>query len=77
MKKIIVLLVLCGLFVGGCSGVIMSSQFSKLLDQTADTAEEVADRADAGELSEMEMKRALRIQANTWRDFQKAKDGKK
>ena len=69
--SIVVMLVLAC----GCSGVRMNRQYSELLDRTAALSSETADRAEAGRLSEQEMRQALRGQAKTWALFQDARDG--
>ena len=64
------------LAVAGCNAVRMSRAYSELLDRTAALSEETATRAEADLLSYDELKAALRPQANVWRSFQDARDGK-
>jgi hypothetical protein len=68
---VVVGIVLCS----GC-GVILNSEYSTLLDQSAALSIETAKRADAGALSQPEMVAALKYQANTWTLFQGGRDGK-
>jgi len=68
---------LVAILLAGCSGVWMNAEYSKLLDKTAALSAETAERAEAGKLSEAEMKESLAKQAETWLTFKKAKDGEK
>ena len=77
------LLVLCLLavlvvlpVVAGCSGVIMNAEYSELLDKTCALSAETATRAKTGQMSESDMAEALTKQAQTWRKFKDARDGK-
>ena len=63
-------------FVVGCSGVWMNAEYSALLDKTCALSAETAARATMGELSEAEKTAALNKQAETWRRFKDARDGK-
>jgi hypothetical protein len=61
---------------GGCgTGVVLSPEYSRLLDRTAALSAETAARAEAGELTEAQMVQALSAQADVWRQFQLARDG--
>ena len=75
MKKMLIVLVLAVL-VSGCSGVILSPKYSALLDKTAALSAETAVRAQGGELSEADKTAALVKQAQVWKEFQAARDGK-
>lgn len=76
MKRIIIAILLLALTASaGCGGVILSPQYSRLLDDTAAISAETARRAQAGDLSAEEMARALDSQADIWRKFQQARDG--
>ncbi len=76
MKKLILMLCL-GLMLAGCNGVILNTEYSKLLNTTADLSIETARRANAGTLSPDLMKAALSAQAGTWYKFQCGRDGVK
>ncbi|KKL14225.1 hypothetical protein LCGC14_2517880 [marine sediment metagenome] len=78
MKKMLTsMLLLIVLTVGtGCSGVIMNARYSELLDRTVVLSDVTATDAEAGELSGDQMIEALRDQADIWRKFQDARDGR-
>jgi len=59
----------------GCNAVLLSAEYSKLLDQTADLSAETARRAQAGTLPSGDMRDALVYQAYTWKQFQNAAKG--
>jgi len=61
----------------GCNGVVLSAEYSKLLDQTADLSAETARRAQAGTLPAGDMRDALIWQAYVWRQFKHGHDGTK
>ena len=61
---------------GGC-GVMLWPTYSQLLDKTTALADDSAARAEANALSPDQMKQALRGEANVWRQFRDARDGKK
>jgi hypothetical protein len=75
VKKLIVLVLLASVL-AGCNGVIMTPKYSNLLDETAALSNDTAVRAEAGTVGADEMKQALRYQANVWKEFQNARDGK-
>ena len=60
----------------GCRAVMLSPEYSQLLDRTAALSAETARRAEAGELSAEQMARALRVQARLWQQFKDARDGR-
>jgi len=71
MKRMILMLALVGLMLlPGCSGVLLSREYSLLLDTTADLSIETARRANAGTLSPELAAAALTKQAHTWYAFQ-------
>ena len=88
MKKIIVLLLVMGMF-AGCNGVNMNAEYSGRLDETVALSGAAARQAQintaaalAGELTEDEILEALvwsnkiiRRQDQTWIKFQQARDG--
>ncbi len=76
MKKLVILLI-CVCFLAGCNGVWMNAEYSSVLDQTTALSETTAARANDGTLSCDEMKTALTLQAETWKQFKNAKDGVK
>jgi len=76
MKLRICLALLCLVLLSGCSGVLMNAQYSTLLDQTVAVSKETAVRADAGQLTSVEMVAALKVQASVWQRFKDARDGK-
>jgi len=76
MKKLIIAVLLAALLAAGCNGVTLSAEYSQLLDYTAALSDETAQRAAAGELSQAEMAAALAKQAETWRLFKDARDGR-
>lgn len=73
MKKLVLLLTLA-ILLTGCSGVILSSQYSRLLDQTQALSAETAQRAHDGKLTPAEMAEALACQAIIWQRFCNARD---
>jgi len=75
MKRWIVVVLLCAVFMTGCGGVWMNATYSRLLDETAALADETARRADAGQLDPNEMADALTIQAGVWSKFVAAREG--
>lgn len=72
MRKILVgaLVVMCC----GCN-MYMNSTYSQLLDRTAATSTEFADRGADGKLTQDETVKALRWNADMWARFQNARDG--
>ena len=76
MKRLIAALLVLAVLCAGCSGVIMNAQYSRVLDRTVVIAEEAARRAEAGQLSNEQMVAALRWNAECWKAFQAARDGK-
>ena len=75
MKKLVCLLLL-GLLVSGCSGVLLNAEYSQLLDETAALSVETAARAQDGRLDANQMAEALRLQADVWQKFRAARDGR-
>lgn len=73
----IIFLTVLAMAMVGCNGVILSSQYSQLLDQTAALSAETAARAEQGKLTEAQKTEALSKQAQAWRKFQAARDGRK
>jgi len=61
----------------GCNAVMMSPEYSDLLDRTTALSKETATRAKAGELTDTQMVDALDKQADVWQRFKDAKDGVK
>lgn len=77
MKSLlIVLLLLAAVLPAGCTGVMLSAEYSRLLDQTAALSAETAKRAEAGTLTQPQMVSALRYQADCWATFRDARDGR-
>lgn len=77
MKKFIIIAVLLAAVpAAGCNGVILNAEYSQLLDYTSALSGETARRAAAGELSREDMAAALANQAQTWRLFKDARDGR-
>lgn len=76
MKKMLIVVVLAGVLLAGCSGVMMNARYSMLLDKTCAISAETAARAQAGTLTEMDKTAALVKQAETWRLFKDARDGR-
>ena len=60
----------------GCSGVILTPTYSKLLDDTAAISTALANGADANQCSPADAKKALRWNADAWARFVSARDGK-
>jgi len=60
----------------GCSGVILSAEYSAKLDQTAALAGGFASDAEAGRMDANDMARCLRYNATAWELFQDARDGR-
>lgn len=76
MKRTLLVLVLAvPVIMGGC-GVWTNPTYHELLDNTVILSAETARRAEAGELSKEEMTSALVEQAETWKRFQDARDGR-
>ncbi len=73
LLTVLLLAVLCAS--AGCRAVMLSREYSRLLDQTAALSAETARRAEAGELTAGQMARALRAQARVWQRFKHARDG--
>ncbi len=67
---------LCLAILGGCSGVIMTAEYSAKLDETAALSAGLAEDAARGLLDPNEMKTALKYNADAWTCFQTARDGK-
>ena len=76
MKKLLIVLVLGAVLLGGCSGVIMNARYATLLDQTVALSGDTAAKAQAGTLTDAQKTEALVKQAETWKLFQSARDGK-
>ncbi len=76
MKRFLLVVVLLGLLLSGCNSVLMSPEYSRLLDDTVTIADATAARAEAGQMSSAAMVDALRVSANVWEQFQQARDGK-
>jgi len=74
---LIVVLACLAAILPGCNGVVLSAEYSKLLDDTADLSAETARRANAGTLEVELMTAALAKQARTWYEFQCGRDGVK
>jgi len=64
------------LLVAGCSGVLLSARYSRQLDETAAWSAECARRARTGGLDANQMAEALTGNAEAWRLFQDARDGR-
>ena len=77
MKKVLVVLMLAGLLIGGCGGIIANAEYSQLIDKTTALSAETAARAEAGTLTEAEKTDALVKQAGVWQRIKDAKDGVK
>lgn len=71
-----VLLLALSSTLAGC-GVMMTGEYSRLLDETTALANQTATMAENGQISEQQKTAALRKQADTWVKFQNARDGKK
>ncbi|MBI5723177.1 MAG: hypothetical protein HZA50_04405 [Planctomycetes bacterium] len=69
------LFVLAGVL-GGC-GVMMTGEYSRLLDETAALSNQTATMAENSQLTSEQKTASLRKQADTWAKFQDARDGKK
>jgi len=74
MKRFLIL-ALVGLMLAGCSGVIMTAQYSAKLDETAALSAGLATDAARGLLDPNQMKTALKYNADAWKCFQQARDG--
>jgi|GEM_PF-2299815 len=69
-------LLCASLALSGCGGVILSASYSQLLDETTALSATLAERAEAGRLDANSMTRGLRWNADMWRNFQDARDGR-
>lgn len=69
----VVFLLVC---MAGCSGVILSPTYSQMLDDSAYLSETLADRYEAGKLDPNTLGAGLRWNANAWKKFQDARDGR-
>jgi len=76
MKRVLIVAAVLAVLLAGCSGVILNAEYTALLDRTAAISAETAARAEAGELDSAQMARALRAQAEVWRRFQLAREGR-
>ncbi len=76
MKKQICLVLLLALFAAGCSGVWMTARYATVLDKTVALSADTAAKAQAGQLTDQQKVDALVKQAQTWKLFQDARDGK-
>ena len=76
MKRTLMILAVLVVLLSGCSGVIMNAEYSRLLDQTVMLSSAIANTAETGAMSELEMAAALRAHATAWKQFQAARDGK-
>ena len=76
MKCVLILCLTAACLLAGCSGVILNSTYSTLLDESAAIAAVAAERADANALSVGDMKAAIRYEAGVLRRFQDARDGR-
>ena len=76
MRRTIWIAVLLAVLLAGCGGVWMNAEYSQLLDETAALSDQTARRAEAGRLDPNQMTQALRLQAEVWRKFRDARDGK-
>jgi len=74
MKRLVIVLLLGCMVVGGC-GVWMNADYSRRLDETNAWAKDMARRAEAGALTSDEMATALKTNAALWRLFKEARDG--
>ena len=74
MKRFLIL-ALVGLMLAGCSGVIMTAQYSAKLDETAALSAGLAADAARGLLDPNETAAALKYNADAWKCFQQARDG--
>jgi len=75
MKRLLAVVLISCLVVSGC-GVVMSAKYANLLDQTTAMSAEVARRAETGQMTQDEMVRALKLQAETWAQFKAAREGR-
>ena len=77
MKRTVLILVLgLGLMLAGCSGVIMTAEYSAKLDETAALSAGLAEDAALNRLDPNQMKTALKYNADAWACFQSARDAK-
>jgi hypothetical protein len=70
-------LLVAAILTTSCSGVWMNPTYSELLDKTVINSEVAAQKARDGKLTEEEKTQILEKQAQTWKKFQNARDGKK
>ena len=76
MRKTLIVLAVLAVLLGGCQGVRLNAEYSQLLDKTAALSAESARRAEANELTTVQMVEVLVKQAETWAMFQAGRDGK-
>jgi len=74
MKRLL-LLALVGLMLAGCSGIVMTAEYSAKLDETAALSAGLAEDAALGRLDPNQMATALKYNADAWKCFQYARDG--
>ena len=77
MRKLSLIVLIAAIALGGCSGVALNAEYSQLLDRTAALSAETARRARAGTLERSQMTASLVSQADTWRKFADARDGRR
>lgn len=77
MKGFLIGVLMIGMLVAasGC-GVMVTAEYSRLLDETAALSEQSAVMAENDQLSEQQKTAALRKQATVWKKFQDARDCK-
>ena len=76
MKRLVLVVAVLAVLLGGCSGVVMNAEFSTQLDKWAASSKDAADRAEAGAATEEQKTIWLRQDAKMWKLFQDARDGK-
>ena len=59
----------------GCGGVLLSPEYSQLLDEAAVLSRKTADLALDGQMTPEQMAASLDGQAKVWARFQDARDG--
>ena len=75
MRTLLIGLLLAAVVLPGCGGVLLSPEYSQLLDEAAVLSRKTADLALDGQMTPEQMAASLDGQAKVWARFQDARDG--
>ena len=74
-RTLLVVVLVSAIFVAGCGGVWVNSEYRELLDKTTEWSAVAAKRGEVGDLSLEDAVKLLGQNATLWRDFQNASLG--